>query len=78
MFSNSFSAGRDYECQIVLNNIWFQIQKQLATLSNIKVLLKSVLIDLRACNFVQVKTSLRARSLLCAQFVKPWKSCPSP
>ena len=37
--------------------------KQLATLNNIWAQLKSVLIDLRACNFVHAKTSLRARCL---------------
>ena len=47
---------------LVLSNIiCFQTQKQLTTLNNIRVLLKSVLIDLRARNFVHVKTSLRAR-----------------
>ena len=34
-------------------------------LNNIRVLLKSILIDLRARNFVQGKTSLRARSSPC-------------
>ena len=46
---------------IVPNIICFQTQKQLTTLNNIRVLLKSVLIDLRARNFVHAKTSLRAR-----------------
>ena len=47
---------------LVLSNIiCFQTQKQLTTLNNIRVLLKSVLIDLRAGNFVHAKTSLRAR-----------------
>ena len=46
---------------IVPNIICFQTQKQLASLNNIRVLLKSVLTDLRARNFVRVKTSLRAR-----------------
>ena len=45
----------------VASTICFQIQKQLATLNNIRVLLKSVLIDLRARNFVHTKTSLHAR-----------------
>ena len=36
-------------------------QKQLAKLNNIRVLLKSGLIDLRARNFVHAKTSLCAR-----------------
>ena len=35
--------------------ICFQTQKQLATLNNIQVLLKSDLIDLRARNFVPEK-----------------------
>ena len=47
---------------LVLSNIiCFQTQKQLTTLNNIRVLLKSVLIDLRARNFVLAKTSLCAR-----------------
>ena len=46
---------------IVPNIICFQIQKQLATLNSIAVLLKVVLIDLRARNFVRAKTSLHAR-----------------
>ena len=47
---------------LVLSNIiCFQTQKQLTTLNNIRVLLISVLIDLHAHNFVQVKTSLCAR-----------------
>ena len=46
---------------IVPNIICFQTQKQLTSLNNIRVLLKSVLTDLRARNFVRVKTSLRAR-----------------
>ena len=45
---------------VVPNIICFRAQKQLATLNNIRVLLKSVLIDLCACNFVQ--------------FVEPWIS----
>ena len=40
---------------IVLNIICFQTRKQLATLNNIGVPLKGVLIDLRACNFVHAK-----------------------
>ena len=45
---------------IVPNIICFPTQEQLATLNNIRVLLEGVLIDLRARNFLQVKTSLRA------------------
>ena len=45
---------------IVPNIICFQTQKQLATLNSIGVLLKGVLIDLCARNFVHVKSSLRA------------------
>ena len=46
---------------LVLSNIiCFQTQKQLTTLNNIRVLLKSVLIDLRAHNFVHARTSLCA------------------
>ena len=54
----------------VPNIICFKTQKQLAKLSNIRVLLKSVLIDLRARNFVHAKTSLRVRCVH-AQFVEP-------
>ena len=46
---------------IVPNIICFQTQKQLTSLNNIRVLLKSVLTDLRARNFVRAKASLRAR-----------------
>ena len=56
-------------------NICIQTQKQLATLNNFGALLKSVLIDLRARNFMHMKTSLCAHCVhtcLCAiQFVKP-------
>ena len=45
---------------IVPNIIRFQIQKQLAKLNNIRVLLKSVLIHLRACDFMHAKISLHA------------------
>ena len=45
----------------VPNIICFQTQKQLAKLNNIRVLLKSVLIDLRARNIVHEKTYLHAR-----------------
>ena len=45
---------------VVPNIICFQTQKQLATLNNIWVLLKSVLVDLHAHNFVHLKTHLRA------------------
>ena len=49
---------------IVPNFFLFNIKKtQLATLSNVRVLLKGVLIDLHACNFVHAKTSLHARCL---------------
>ena len=41
----------------VPNIICIQTQKQLATLNNIRVLLKSVLTDLRAHIFVRAKTS---------------------
>ena len=63
--SNSFSAERDYECQILLYQIFFciQTQKQLATFNNFWVLLKSVLIDLHACNLVHAKTSLHAHCM---------------
>ena len=45
---------------VVLNIICFQMQKKLATLNSIQVLFKSVLIDLRARNFVHAKTFLCA------------------
>ena len=45
------------------NIICFQIQKKLANLNSIRVLFKSVLIDLRACDFVYAKTFLRARCM---------------
>ena len=45
----------------VPNIICFQTQKQLAKLNNIRVLRKSVLIDLRARNIVHAKTYLHAR-----------------
>ena len=44
----------------VPNIICIQTQKQLATLNNFFILLKSVLIDLHARNFMHAKTSLRA------------------
>ena len=59
---------------IVPNIICFQTQKQLATLNNVRVLLKGGLIDLHARNFAHAKTSLRARcmhSSPCAQLVEP-------
>ena len=40
-----------------------QTQKQLATLNNVRVLLKGGLIDLHARNFAHTKTSLRARCM---------------
>ena len=48
---------------IVPNIICFQTQKQLATLNSIGVLLKRVLIDLCAYNFVHAKTSLHAHCM---------------
>ena len=45
---------------IVPNIICFEILKKLITLNNVGVLVKSVLIDLRARNFVHAKISLRA------------------
>ena len=43
---------------IVPNIICFQTQKKLTTLNNVGVLVKSVLVDLRARNFVHAKVSL--------------------
>ena len=40
---------------IVSNIICFQTQKQIATLNNVRVLLKGGLIDLRAHNFMHAK-----------------------
>ena len=54
---------------IVPNNICCQTNKKLAILNAIGALLKGVLTVLRALNFVHAKTSLRARSSPCAQFV---------
>ena len=45
---------------IVPNIICFQTQKQFTTLNNIGVLVKDVLIDLRAHNSMHVKNSLHA------------------
>ena len=47
---------------VVLSIICTQTQKQLATLNDIRALIKSVLTDLRARDFVHAKTSLRACS----------------
>ena len=44
----------------VPNIICIQTQKQLATLNNFFILLKSVLIDLHAHNFMHAKTFLHA------------------
>ena len=48
---------------VVLSIIGFQTQKQLVTLNNIQVLIKCVLTDLCAHNFVHVKTSLPAHCM---------------
>ena len=48
---------------IASNIIWFQAQKQLTALNNIRELLKSVLTDLCACNFVHAKIFLRSRCM---------------
>ena len=48
---------------IVPNIICFQTQKQLTTLNSIGVLLKRVLIDLCAYNFVHAKTSSHAHCM---------------
>ena len=71
IFNNSFSNERDYECL----NLWCQIlfpfrhktTCYLTALNNIRAQLKSILTDLRARNFVQVKTSLRARCMQARQ-----------
>ena len=62
IFNNSFSGKRDYECQILSQILFpFRHKNNSHTLYKIGVLLKSVLIDLRAHNFVHEKTYLRAR-----------------
>ena len=48
---------------VVPNIICFQTQKQLASFINIRVLLKSVLTDLRARKFLRTKTSLHLRRM---------------
>ena len=58
IFTNSFQLKEIIGPTI----IWFQTQKQLATL-NIWVLLKTVLTDLHARNFLHAKIFLRARCL---------------
>ena len=55
--------------RIVSNTICFNTQKYLTTLNKIGVLLKDVLIDLSARNFVHTETTLHAH---CVQFVEPW------
>ena len=60
---------------LVVPNICVQIQKQLATLNNVRVLLKSVLTDLRARNFVHAKRCLRAR---CVHARHSARNLPSP
>ena len=76
ILNNALKAERNYEWHILLCQILFAFRekKQLTTLNNIRVLLKGVLTDLHACNFVHAKTStcpLPACSSLCAQFVEP-------
>ena len=64
---------------IVPNIICVQTQKKLTTLNNVGVLVKSVLIDLRASNFVHAKIYIpvccvharhRGRNLSSPMFVK--------
>ena len=60
--------------RIVLNIIYIQTEKQLGTLNSIQVLLKGVLTDVHARNFMHAKTfacTLHAYLSPCAQFVKP-------
>ena len=64
IFNESFSAERDYECQILLCQILFAFRhKSNTTLNNMGVLLKDVLIHSHACNFLHTKTSLCARCM---------------
>ena len=60
---------------IVPNTICLQPQKQLVNLNNISVLLKGVVVDLRARNFVHAKTSLRARCVHPRQRARNLSSC---
>ena len=46
--------------RVVRNIICFQTQKQVTTLNNTQVSLKSVLIDLHASSFMHTKASLHA------------------
>ena len=64
---------------IVLNIICFQTEKKLTTLNKTGVLLKGVLIDLRARENL-FECMLRARSSPCKQFIEPFQlfSCPRP
>ena len=56
------AASQLKDLQILLCRVLFVFkQKQLATLNNIRALLKSVLTDLGARNFLHAKTFLRAR-----------------
>ena len=63
---------------VVPNIIDFQTQKQLVTLNNIQVLIKCVLIDLRARNSVHAKISLRARCVraICRDLLTYVFQCP--
>ena len=62
IFKNSLSAKRDYECQILLCQTLsaFRLKSNSLPEMALEYYLK-VLIDLRACNFVLAKTSMRAR-----------------
>ena len=62
---------------VVPNIICFRTQRQLATLNNIVVLLKSVLTDLRACSFMHPKplcVTVRATSRALKSILKE-KGC---
>ena len=56
--------------RIVLNIICIQTEKQLGTLNNIQGLLKGVLTDVYARNFMHAKTSLHAHCMLTCHHVR--------
>ena len=82
-FNNSPSAARNCECQILLCQILLAFRHKnnslpyyLTLLNTVRVLLKDLLINLRAYNFSAHKNlftcTLHGRSSPCTQFVKPW------
>ena len=57
---------------LIVPNLFAFRQKHPATLNNIQVLLKGILTDLRARNFVHAKTSLRARCVHAVTVYAVW------